>query len=684
MKQKILRAGIITVSLVIALACGYTLGNMRGRKIIVERGEDIQKTTNAEARIAVVDIDEGVQVDGEVVRYGSKILPYAGVDYVVTGLQDARNGVETGLYSAYIILPSDFSQKMYSINTQPAISNLSYIVSPELTQVQRTQALIDIGTFSENLNNSLTKIYLSSVLKEFHEVQDASDTIIKNDEKDAELLDAVNAGNLIAMVELPQLTEAPNNIAELNLSAQYDKNESLVGELDRTYKVFLAAGQSDIVKTQENSGAVVEDMQTATTHMAGANQKLEDTSLTDDGEAAQEQYQKKEKEIEKIIEVYDTYVASHNRSVAEAKEGLRGQTGIIGQYQTMLDNAKKTDASGVSYYEFTDAQDYLEALADALNHNLGTDVPGGIYESWAACLESMAEGIDPDEYCVRKEAIQYDSTGAEALWDKIENVKNFSEPTDDGAESVSPSAQVQTKVGEIITYSEQRRDALLEEFAQKKTGILSAYNSVSSDYKAAQDKAGSLDKELGDYNLEGYVDEQQVQGVQNEMTSNNQEIESKVLENNSAHIQYAGEVTQAAAEDASAMQQSVSDAQEESEKLLTDGLEEAKASRKRNNEDNLAMLGGFPGKLAYTRIGDVENKEVYDFMAAPLALTEVDADEEASASLPNGDSAQKNEASSRLAFKSLLLIFASGILIVLAGRTGIELHRQRKERQNAV
>lgn len=263
-------------------------------------------------------------------------------------------------------------------------------------------------------------------------------------------------------------------------------------------------------------------------------------------------------------------------------------------------------------------------------------------------------------------------------------MKNFSEPTGDGAESVSPSAQVQTKVGEIITYSEQRQDALLEEFAQKKTGILSAYNSVSSDYKAAQEKAGSLNKELGDYNLEGYVDERQVQGVQNEMTSNNQEIESKVLENNSAHIQYAGEVTQAAAEDVSAMQQSVSDAQEESEKLLTDGLEEAKASRKRNNEDNLAMLGDFPGKLAYTRIGDVENKEVYDFMAAPLALTEVDADEEASASLPNGDSTQKKEASSRRAFKALLLIFASGILIVLTGRTGIELHRQRKERQNAV
>lgn len=68
----------------------------------------------------------------------------------------------------------------------------------------------------------------------------------------------------------------------------------------------------------------------------------------------------------------------------------------------------------------------------------------------------------------------------------------------------------------------------------------------------------------------------------------------------------------AASENLTSVRESVSKAEEESERLLTEGLEEAKISRGENSERNLELLGTFAGKLPYSRIGNIENKEVYD------------------------------------------------------------------------
>lgn len=245
-RDKILRAGVFLLALLLSASCGYLAGARRGTKTGAEQTQAERK--EGERRIAVVDMDEGVRQGGETVQYASKLLPYSGVEYTVTGLQDARNGVETGLYSAYVVIPSDFSQSVQSINGQPLESKLAYTIDSGLDDAGKEETARKVASMAQNMNDSLTKVYLSSVMKEFHNVQDATGTIMENDERDAELLDSVDAGDLIELVELPEMAEIENNVTSLDLAEEYEKNAKLVDGLGTAYQEFIQNGQKDLDK----------------------------------------------------------------------------------------------------------------------------------------------------------------------------------------------------------------------------------------------------------------------------------------------------------------------------------------------------------------------------------------------------------------------------------------------------
>ncbi len=130
-----------------------------------------------------------------------------------------------------------------------------------------------------------------------------------------------------------------------------------------------------------------------------------------------------------------------------------------------------------------------------------------------------------------------------------------------------------------------------------------------------------------------------------------------------AYGQYVSDVYEAAGSNMTAMQESVAKAEEASEKLLTEGLAEAKASRSENSKINRMLLGDLSGKLPYTRIGDVENKEAYGFMAAPLLLEEKEADAGIQ-EIQTEDSQVMAGIDQRLVLR-VLLILAGGILFAV-------------------
>ena len=684
--KKLLKTGILAAVILLAAGGGYFWGS---HSLAQPQSEVAQtrKYEDSEKGIAVVDMDEGIEQNGETIQYASKILPYSGVEYTVTGLQDARNGVKTGLYHAYVVIPSDFSKSVYSVNEQPVESSIAYTIDDKLDDAGREKTARQIAVMAQNMNDSLTKVYLSSVMKEFHSAQDATETIIKNDEKDAELLNAVDAGNLIELVELPETAEVENNITSLDLKKQYEKNADLVSGLGATYQEFIKNGQSDIDKTKERSKETLAKINEAYEALTDGNTKLSEFSVEKPDLA--EQYKQAKEKLEEAIKTYDEYIKQYNEANAGDNktallEILKEYEDTETKYQDML-KPYRAD----SEYEFEDVEKYVKELSEMLSKELGEDVLADKDEgSWKAYLNQLTEKIGRKQYVQKHSLIDNctkgDDISGEGPGTGTPEVKTLNEAIGDSEKSTAEIIRAQGEI--LVETSEGGQENIVQQFTEKKKALSDAFEAIKDKYQAAGKADKELNDELNAYNLTAYIENDKVDQITDSFQSNNQEIEQKVAEHTEESEEYVNNVYEETAKNITNVQENVEKAQEQSEKLLQDGLKEAKASRYKNKETNETLLREMTEKLTYTRIGDVENKEVYDFIAAPLAIKETVAEESddkmaEETAVWKTEEAQKQEQSNRRAMwlAVLLLVGGIGAAVLLQGVLSVWRHRRKEE-----
>lgn len=682
MRRQVIKSALFVFALAAALGCGYGIGvaDSRQDEIQIET-EAYNKAEIKDKKIAVVNLDEGVIQGEQTVEYAAQLLPYAGVDYVLTGLQDARNGVEKGNYSSYIIIPSDFSQIVYSVNTQPAMGKLVYCISDEVEVTERASVVRDILTMGENLNDSLTKIYLSSVLQELHAAQDASTVIMENDVKDEQLLNAVNAGSLIAMVEIPTLTQVANNILPLDLSAQYNAGTALVTELDGAYKSYLEAGQNDLDATTGRAGETAQQLAEASDKMSGANGNLEAAALTNYSDQLKTEGNDVKEELTDVISRYNDYIKTYN-SENESTQGSTSE--LLRQYEeaeTYYQRILGPYQTGQSQYELINLSGYIKELARYLTET-SVAVPDSAYLDWEQYLEAVTNtGLIKDQYLTYVDmlpdyTLDLSGNGNITGYSGVQDLTEWICAQEEGKE-VSAEEAILKNADELIAMAADNQEKLLEEFESTKSSLSASYKDAADSYLAAGGRVGELHEELNGYQLQSYIDEEEVLGMLTSLQANNQEIESKALEYTGEYDQYVSDVYQAASDNITAMQESVTQAEEESRQLLEEGLEEAKASRSENSGRNQELLKEMADLLGYTRIGGVENKEVYEFMASPLSLQQ---EEETKAAQTSGSENQtaKETQSGQAVPKWMIAVVAVGILVILLAAIAVTKRGRRK------
>lgn len=690
--NNIIKTGMFCLIVVLAAVCGYFVGNHQD----INSGEDNKKEAEDkfDRRLAVVNMDEGAMQGEEKIYYASQLLPYSGADYTVTGLQDARNGIEIGLYSAYIVIPADFSRSVNSLNEQPAVSRLEYTIAGDLNTAQKEMTAREIERMAENMNDSLTKVYLSSVMQEFHEVQDAGAVILSNDQKDKELLDAVNAGSLIELVEMPGPVRVENDVNPLNLSSVYETDETLTGELGAAYQRFLQEGQSSVEQTKERAGAVSEDMTQVYAAFETANSKLAGMDIAAEVPENEEVFQQTEDAVRAAMDAYNAYLEEYNRSGTEGDisylEAVKEYEETETAYQNMLSSFLREDPDLCYRYVFFNQPAYIEELAKILEADIGvvTDTfPDQAYNSWQQYLEECTKAMDENKYMLRQEMIPNVEYGEETSGNppvSSEKVKTLDEALTEEPDAESTSEIIIKEVESLVNHSKEDRKMLVEKSEEKRDELIAAYSETTGRYLDMSAANAELNEEWNSYDLNSYVDENEVADITASITVNHQEMENSVAEYTGDYDKYVSDVYEASADHLTAVQEKVSEAEKESERLLTEGLEAAKASRNESSEQNLELLGDFSAKLPFTRIGNVENKEVYDFIAAPLMLQEKEQKKEQKKQdntgtiQENPDQVQDYSAANRKAVWGGLLLLVGGISLALLGRQGINMYQRKK------
>lgn len=206
-------------------------------------------------RIAIVNLDTGVVVQGEKQIYSSQLLNFAS-DYAFVGLNEAKQGIETDAYAAYIVIPTDFSECIESVNGTPVQASIEYILNPRLNDENRLLVQERLNTFKELLNSNTAYVYLNSVLREFHAVQDSSNTIMAHDQTDLNNILSINPEDIFNMIEFSEMQVTDNKIKDVTLTEYISTNTQQVDNIFAEIDSGIQKGQVGYQKVEEQYSEV--------------------------------------------------------------------------------------------------------------------------------------------------------------------------------------------------------------------------------------------------------------------------------------------------------------------------------------------------------------------------------------------------------------------------------------------
>lgn len=210
-------------------------------------------------RIAIVNLDEGVKKNDEEILYSTQMLKFS-ADYSYVGLNEAKDGIETGMYAAYIVVPADFSVCIESINHTPRKVKVEYVISQSLTDKNRLEITEKLNTFKELLNSNAAYTYLSSVLGEFHSVQDSAAVILEHDKEDLKNIENINPDEIFTMIDFSEIKQNDNNIENVDLEGYISQNSTEVEGIILEVDNGIAEGQKKYSEIEEQYSKVTQEI----------------------------------------------------------------------------------------------------------------------------------------------------------------------------------------------------------------------------------------------------------------------------------------------------------------------------------------------------------------------------------------------------------------------------------------
>ena len=150
-------------------------------------------------------------------------------------LDEAKSGIYNGTYGAYIVIPPTFSESVESINDFPQKASLTYSMNPNLSDATKLIVTDEIGVYMSLLNDTLSYVYVTSIMEEFHDVQDGSKTILEHDTQDLNNILAIVPSELSEDIEYPELAKADYSWEFLDLSEYRNNTEQYINNIDTYY-----------------------------------------------------------------------------------------------------------------------------------------------------------------------------------------------------------------------------------------------------------------------------------------------------------------------------------------------------------------------------------------------------------------------------------------------------------------
>ena len=671
----------------------FSIGVFCGTKLNKDNQERVIEEINKSSDIALINLDEGVEIEGKKLYYAQNLLSTQGENLKFTSLNDAKIGLENGTYAAYILLPSTFSASIESINEKPVKVELEYELSDKLAPESKAGIVKDIEDFKLKLSNDISYMYVSAVMDEFHNAQDNSKLVLDNDKKELESMSLIKVRDVISHIDFPEIEFVEFVRNRLEIEPIVSSNLELIDAMKNSLLEKIQLGKDDYESVSKDKGLLDEGSKDFLNILGGL-----DIESDDNGEPV---YQSG---IDKLATQVNNYnaqlidnrawivseLASNSNATRSSSQEYvdNSLSNIKNSWQNNIDTALREANQNIERL-VTQALENLLAIQERIYDELDLYVRDEFQaaheyykqeakrevESYKENLinELIEEGyIDDDEtdpiYAIIASSSNADiriATYSNAESFSLRNAQvdfidrnNFNSPmlnasadfqdTDlERRDSLFDIPDISYLLGEANIVLPENQGAWYAGFIEGlermytistvdiektvKDDVVGAIKSkTSAKYADLKDVISKLNKSFDDYQNSLYqfdpfarIDVRILEQSAKSINSNVRDIAGKSAEYASEQSEEVAKVREKESERTKALRENMDTANKSTEDLVGKTLDGLKDARQSNTDANKTLLEDFNNKLSYTKVGSIANKEVFEFISAPVQSSEI-------------------------------------------------------------
>lgn len=671
----------------------FSIGVFCGTKLNKDNQERVIEEINKSSDIALINLDEGVEIEGKKLYYAQKLLSTQGENLKFTSLNDAKIGLENGTYAAYILIPSTFSASIESINEKPVKVELEYELSDKLALESKAGIVKDIEDFKLKLSNDISYMYVSAVMDEFHNAQDNSKLVLDNDKKELESMSLIKVRDVISHIDFPEIEFVEFVRNRLEIEPIVSSNLELIDAMKNSLLEKIQLGKDDYESVSKDKGLLDEGSKDFLNILGGL-----DIESDDNGEPV---YQSG---IDKLATQVNNYnaqlidnrawivseLASNSNATRSSSQEYvdNSLSNIKNSWQNNIDTALREANQNIERL-VTQALENLLAIQERIYDELDLYVRDEFqaaheyYKQEAKreveiykenlINELIEEGYIDDDETDPIYAIIASSSNADIRIATYSNAESFSlrnaqvdfiDRNNFNSPMLSASADFQDTdlerrdslfdipdisylLGEANIVLPENQGSWYAGFIEGlermytistvdiektvKDDVVGAIKSkTSAKYADLKDVISKLNKSFDDYQNSLYqfdpfarIDVRILEQSAKSINSNVRDIAGKSAEYASEQSEEVSKVREKESERTKALRENMDTANKSTEDLVGKTLDGLKDARQSNTDTNKTLLEDFNNKLSYTKVGSIANKEVFEFISAPVQSSEI-------------------------------------------------------------
>ena len=643
--NKILKSTkLMAVALSVCMLCsGIVLGTIANTEIpqnintannyqIIENDKSYKVVSTKD--IAVVNLDDGVKVKGKKAYYAGKIITLPNEHFYMTGLDDARNGLKSGKYGAYIVIPATFSKAVESINNDPQKATIKYTVNADNNDASLASIVNDINSFASVVSENITFIYVSAILEEYHRAQDNTKVILKNDSIDLDNINSISPESLLGRYENVKENNIDFKPSDIDLDKYNIENENIVDSFSRE----LREAKEENERNFDNIKREGEEVRTGTDSVGRFFESL--TPLRDNS---------------------GNSVYSHGLTNIERL--LSGHNDSLNSSFNMFDEIFKRQNEQTKNILQEEANVHLASESNALRNQINLEISSIIENSYRRIFEQEYQNIqrsgmermrryiedvimhelvmdtEEREYLLSKLA-----TASDAIMREDINTATMSNAISSMTDNIAPTFNItmnpfvgsntyltglntaaNTDFNTIKTTLNFPIEELNEAFRNDVEDVID--NSVSNMSAEINDKIREFSDVhrryidlLDDYNPYTHLNDSYMSRAANELERSTGMVLSEFRDKQTDDEKKVYDIMRLSDENIRMYDESIGKAYDTTMKNVIDVVNELRSKKESTKSENSELMNDFSDKLSYTRLGSIGNKDAYNFISSPVEI----------------------------------------------------------------